>query len=106
MRARHVCKSWVYLYDGAAGGLMTTTLDDVTKKIKAEPLAEHPAEKTVLTESVGEVAWSPRTGPGVDRRWPGRHRASDRRLLRSRHGFAETRGYTLSPRDGHVPAPS
>ncbi len=65
MRARHVCQSWVYLYNGAAGGVMTTTLDDVTKKIKAEPLAEHPAEKTLLTESVGEVAWCRRTGPGA-----------------------------------------
>jgi hypothetical protein len=44
---------------------MTTTPDDVTKKIKAEPLAEHPAEKTVLTESVGEVACA--AGPGQGR---------------------------------------
>jgi len=41
---------------------MTTTPDDVTKKIKPEPVAEQPAEETVLTESVSEVACA--AGPG------------------------------------------
>ena len=62
MRARHVCQSWVSLCNGAAGGVMTTTPDDVTKKIKAEPVAEQPAEEMVLTESVSEVACA--AGPG------------------------------------------
>ncbi len=92
MWARHVCQSWVYLYNGAAGGVMTTTLGDVTKKIKAAQLAEHPAGKTVRTESVGEVAWCRRTGPGGDRRWPGRHREPGRALLRCRRGLADARG--------------
>jgi hypothetical protein len=81
--------------NGAAGGVMTTTLDDVTKKIKAELLAEHPARNTVLTESVSEAAWCRRTGPSGDRRWPGRPGAPVNptlRMLRVRrvHGIGET----------------